>query len=198
MRNDLNRMRFGFFQGGRGKAALGAGALVLALLAAAGAYQAVTYDAQAAEEQRWGGPGRRGPGLGLAGRGRPGALLAPLRQLDLSDEQLEQVREAVGESRETGRETARAIRAARRALAEATIAEALDEERVRSLAADIGRLEGDAAVERARLYAAVWGMLTPEQQARAAEIREEREERREQRRESLRERLEERLRDLAR
>lgn len=187
-------------KGRRAGAALGAGALVLTVLVGAGVYQTETYDAHAAEGQRWGGPGRRGPGIGLgrARGGRPGTLLPPLRQLDLSDEQLDQVRAAVGESREAGRETARAMRDARRALAEATTAEVPDEGRIRTLAADVGRLEGDAAVGRARLYAAVWGMLTPEQQSRAAEIRTERQERREERRERLRERLEERLQELGR
>lgn len=184
----------------RAKAALGAAAVVYALLVVAGAYQTMTYDVHAAEGQRWGGPDRRGPGVGIGrGRGgRPGALLPPLRQLDLSDEQLDQVREVVGESRDAGRETARAMRAARRALGEATAAEELDEDRIRALAAELGRLEGDAAVGRARLYAAVWRMLTPDQQARAGEIRAERQERREERRGRLRERLEERLEDLGR
>ena len=188
------------WQGRRTKAAIRGAAVMYAVLALVGAYQTVTYDAHAAEGQRWGGPGRGGPGVGIGrGRGgRPGALLPPLRQLDLSDEQLDQVREAVGESREAGRETARAMRAARRALGEATAAEELDEDRIRTLAAELGRLEGDAAVGRARLYAAVWQMLTPDQQARAAEIRSERQERREERRGRLRERLEERLQDLGR
>ncbi len=188
------------WQGRRVKAALGAAAVVYALLVAAGAYQTMTYDAHAAEGQRWSGPGRRGPGIGLGrGRGgRPGTLLPPLRQLDLSDEQLEQVRAAVGESREAGRETARALRAARRELAEATTAEEPDEDRIRTLAAELGRLEGDAAVGRARLYAAAWQVLTPDQQARAAELRAERQERQAERRERLRERLEERLQDLER
>ena len=186
------------WQGRRGKAALGA-AVVCALLVTAGAYQAFTVDAHAAEGQRWGGPGRPGPGLGHAGRGRRGVLLLPpLRQLDLSDEQLDQVRAAVRESRDAGRETARAMRAARAALAEATTAETPDEDRIRSLAADVGRLEGDAAVGRARMYAAVWRMLTPEQQSRAAEIRTERAERQAERRARMRERLEERLQDLDR
>ena len=189
MRIDLN--------GRRAKAALGA-ALVLSVLAAAGAYQAVQQVVHAAEGQRWGGPARRGAGPGRARGGRAMALLPPVRQLDLSDEQREQVRAAVGASRDAAREGARAMRATRRDLAEAVTAEVMDEDRIRSLATDLGRLEGDAAVERARLYAAVWGLLTPEQQARAAEIRTERRERREERRESVRERLEERLRDLDR
>ena len=186
------------WQGRRAKAALGAAAVVSALLVAAGAYQTMTYDVHAAEGQRWGGPGRRDPGIGRGRAGRPGALLPPLRQLELSDEQLEQVRAAVAEGREAGREAARAMRAARRELVEATAVEEPDEGRIRTLAAELGRLEGDTAVGRARLYAEVWRMLTPEQQARAVEIRSERQERRAARRERLRDRLEERLQDLER
>ena len=170
-------------QGRRGKAASGVAVLLILILASSAV----------GEAQRWGGPG--GPG-GRGGRGE--ARLLPLRQLDLSDEQREQVREAVGESREAGRDTARAMRDARRSLAEAVTAQPVDEDRIRSLAADLGRLQGDAAVGRANLHAALWRLLTSEQQARATEIRAAREERRAERRERLLERLQERLQDLAR
>jgi Spy/CpxP family protein refolding chaperone len=79
------------------------------------------------------------------------------------------------------------------------VAGAVDEDRLRTLGAELGRLAGDAAVRRAQVYAAVWQILTPEQQARAEEIRAAREERRnarrermEERRERMRERREER------
>lgn len=186
MRIDWNGLAA--LHGRRRKVAAGVAALLVVVLAAA----------DVGEAQRRGGPGGRGPGFGRARLGPPAALLPPLRQLDLSDEQSEEVRSAVAESREAGRETARALRDARRALAAATAGEEPDEDGIRSLAADIGRLEGDAAVERAQLYAAVWRMLTPEQQARATELRAERAERRTERRERLRERLEERLQDLGR
>ena len=126
-------------------------------------------------------------------------LLPPLRRLDLTDEQREQVRTAIGESREAARTNLRETRAAHEALAEATASATVDEDRIRALAAELGRLAGDAAVRRAQVYAAVWRILTPEQQARAEEISAEREERRnarrermEERRERMRERREER------
>lgn len=173
-------------QGRRGKAASGVAVLLILILASSAV----------GEAQRWGGSGGPGGRDGRGGRGE--ARLLPLRQLDLSDEQREQVREAVGESREAGRDTARAMRDARRSLAEAVTAQPVDEDRIRSLAADLGRLQGDAALGRANLHAALWGLLTPEQQARATEIRAARQERRADRRERLLERLQERVQDLAR
>ena len=182
MRIDFRRLSA--LQGRRGSVAAAVATLLVVLLVAA----------SVSEAQRRGGRGGRG-GLG---DGRPAATLLPLRQLELSDEQREQVRAAVADSREAGRDTARAIRDARRGIAEAVAAEAVDEERIRALAADLGRLQGDAAVGRANLRAALWRLLTPEQQARAAEIRTERAARQEDRRERRRNWLEERLRDLDR
>ena len=184
------------FTGRRAKAALGAAGLVLAILTAAGAYQAVLQEAHAAEGQRWGERDRRGARMGRERDGRAGALLPALRQLELSDEQREQVRAAIDASRATARESSRGVRAARRALAAAVTGAAADEDRIRTLAAELGAIEGEVAVERARLYAAAWQLLTPDQQERATEMRTEHEERREERRGRLRERLEERLQDL--
>ena len=96
----------------------------------------------------------------------------------------------IGENREAARTHARETRTAREALAEAVVAGAVDEDRLRTLGAELGRLAGDAAVRRAQVYAAVWQILTPEQQTRAEEIRAEREERRNARRERMEERRE--------
>ena len=177
------------------KVLVGGCGLALAVVALA-----AVHTVDAAEAQRRGGRGGRGASMGGPRGGGPvGALLPPLRRLDLSDEQREQVRTVIGESREAVRTHLRETRTAREALAEAVAAGTVDEERIRTLAAELGRLAGDAAVRRAQVYAAVWQILTPEQQARAEEIRAEREERRsarrermEERRERMRERREER------
>ena len=138
-----------------------------------------THAVHAAEAQRGGGRGGHGAWMGgQRGSGPGGLLLLPLRQLDLSDEQRDQVRTLIGEIREAARTNAREMRVAREAVAEAVTASAVDEERIRTLAAELGRLAGDAAVQRAQVYAAGWQILTPEQQARADEIRAAREERR--------------------
>ena len=158
--------------GTRTKVLVGGVGLALATVAVM-----ATHAVHAAEAQRWGGHGAwmGGP----RGGGSVGLLLVPLRQLDLSDEQRDQVRTLIGESREAARTTAREMRVAREAVAEAVTASAVDEERIRTLAAALGRLAGDAAVQRAQVYAAGWQILTPEQQARADEIRAAWEERRE-------------------
>ncbi len=157
----------------------------LALVAVAGLAAAAAH---AAEEQRRGG---RGAWMGgPRGGGPAGALLPPLRRLDLSDEQREQVRAVVAESREAARTGFQELVAAREALAEAVAAATVDEDRIRTLAADLGRIEGDVAVRRAHVRAAVWRILTPEQQQRAEEIRARQEERREARRERMQERRE--------
>ena len=178
MRIDLSGTRKKVLAGGVG------------LVVAAAALTAV-HAAHAAEAQRGGGRGGRGAWMGGPRGGGPvGALLPPLRRLDLSDEQREQVRAAIGEGREAARTNFREMRAAREALAEAVASATVDEERIRSLAAELGRLTGDAAVRRAQVHAAVWRILTPEQQARAEEIEAEREERRSARRERMQERRE--------
>ena len=82
------------------------------------------------------------------------------------------------------------MRAARAALAEAVTADGVDEAEIRSRAARVGTLEGDAAVRRARLYAAVRNVLTPEQRERADEMQAESRERLEARRERMQERRE--------
>ena len=154
--------------GTRTKVLVGGVGLVLAAVAVV-----ATHAVHAAEAQRGGG---RGAAMGGPRGGGPvGALLLPLRRLDLSDEQRDRVRTAIGESREAARTNIGETRAAREALAEATASATVDEDRIRSLAAELGRLAGDAAVRRAQVYAAVWQILTPEQQALAEEIRAERE-----------------------
>lgn len=181
-------MRIDFSSTTRGKVLAGGVGLALVLAAAVAAHAAF-----AAETQRQGGRGGRGAWLGgPRGGGPAGAFLPPLLRLDLGDEQREQVRTVIGENREAARTAFRELRAAREALAAAVSSAAADEDRIRTLTAEIGRLAGDAALRRAQVYAAVWEILTPEQQARAGEIEAERRERRSARRERMRERWEDR------
>ena len=171
------------FSSTRGKVLAGGVGLVLAMAAAVTAHAAFAAETQGGRGAWLGGPRGGGPA---------GAFLPPLRRLDLDDEQREQVRSVIGENREAARTAFRELRAAREALAAAAASAAADEDRIRTLAAEVGRLEGDAAIRRARVYAAVWEILTPEQQARAGEIAAERSERRNARRERMRERREDR------
>jgi protein CpxP len=115
-----------------------------------------------------GGPGGRGR-MGGPGRGGPLAGL-PLRQLNLSDAQREQVR-AITESHQAEMKAVgdRAM-TARQALHAATTSPSFDEGAVRARAAELAAVEADFAVFRARLFADVFQILTPEQQAKVKEL----------------------------
>jgi Spy/CpxP family protein refolding chaperone len=140
-----------------------------------------------------GGPGRFGSGgPGGFGRGGFGGPLATLRQLDLSDEQRARIREVMASHRDELRAVGEKLRAARRAQHEAGTAAQFDEQAVRAKAADVAAVAADAAVLRARVHSEVFAVLTPEQQAKAAELKAQRQARREQRRERVRERVKER------
>jgi Spy/CpxP family protein refolding chaperone len=67
-----------------------------------------------------------------------------------------------------------------------------DEQAVRTRAAELATLTADAAVLRAKVHSEVFAVLTPEQQAKAAELKAQRQARREQRRERVRERMKDR------
>lgn len=114
-----------------------------------------------------------------------------LRELDLSETQREQVRAAFEELRTTG--TMERLMEARKTLQEA-VESGADEGTLRQLADDLGQVEGDAAVERARIHSRVQEILTPEQQAELEELKAEREERMEERRQRFEERRERRRR----
>jgi Spy/CpxP family protein refolding chaperone len=151
--------------------------------------------APAAQHERRGpgGPGRFGfGGPGGFGRGGFGGPLATLRQLDLSDEQRARIREVMASHRDELRAVGEKLRAARRAQHEAGTAAQFDEQAVRAKAADVAAVAADAAVLRARVHSEVFAVLTPEQQAKAAELQAQRQARREQRRERVRERVKER------
>lgn len=122
-----------------------------------------------------GGPGgvmRRGPG-------GPGAGL-PLRGLDLTDTQREQVRVAIDAHKTEFEALATRMRAARKTLNEAVTADTFNEATVRQKAIDVAAAEADGAVLRAKAHSEVWALLTPEQQQKARDLRASREARRDQ------------------
>ena len=164
---------------------------LVALTAMAVSGHAVT----AAEAQRRGEPGGPG-GFGRAMRGPCGGPhgMTALRQLDLSDLQRQQTQVVREQNADAVRTTGEQIRAARQALQDAVTSDVVDEGTIRSRAADLATLEGDAAVQRAYLHAQVWQLLTPEQQARATEIEAEMKAQREDRRLWMDQRREDRRR----
>ena len=119
-----------------------------------------------------GGPGMRGgPGgpFGMAG--------FPLRGLDLTDAQREQVKAIMESHRDEQKAIGDRMQAARKALHEAIAADTFDETAVRAKAAEIGAVEADAAVLQARIKSEIFAILTPEQVKKAKDLRSQMENR---------------------
>jgi protein CpxP len=117
-----------------------------------------------------GGPGMMG-GRGMLGGGRGlAALRMGLAQLNLTEPQKEQVKAILQGHREKAQAFAAQGRDAGRALHEA-IADGADEATIRAKAADVAKVQADLAVFGAQLRKEVLGVLTPEQQAKAKELR---------------------------
>jgi protein CpxP len=140
----------------------------------------------AAREQ---GPFGPGAGIGRRGPGGPGMRgLFPLRGLDLTDAQRDQVRAVMQSHRAEFEAQAQKLGPARRALNDAVTAETLDEAAIRQRAAEVAAIEAEGAVLRARVHGEIWALLTPEQQQKARELKARADQRREQRRERFRQR----------
>jgi periplasmic protein CpxP/Spy len=126
-----------------------------------------------------------GPG---AMRGMDGIGL-PLRQLNLSDQQREQVRTLMQSHRQEFQAIGERMRVAGRALEEAVNAPTVDEGAIRAASGSLAEVQADGAVLRARVRAEVLTVLTPEQRQRAEELRarvqQKREQRLEQRRQNM-------------
>jgi len=123
-----------------------------------------------AAQGRHGGPdGFGGPGRGRGGPGGPLAGL-PLRELNLTDAQREQVRQIVDSRQQETRAIGERAMAAHEALRAATTSPSFDEGLVRAKAAEVAAVDADMAVARARIFADVFQILTPEQQANAKEL----------------------------
>jgi Spy/CpxP family protein refolding chaperone len=100
--------------------------------------------------------------------------LRMLRELDLSDDQRRQVRALFEEVEGTG--VPERLREAREALHDA-IESGADEVSLRQLASQLGAVEGDAAVERARVHGRIQEVLTAEQRKELEQLKEQAEER---------------------
>lgn len=139
-------------------------------------------------------PGRGGPGGGhrFRGPGGPGGgaiggLLAvhpdlPLRALNLTDAQREQVRAILESHRAEAQSLRQRAGAAHQALQAATSAATVDEGAITQQSQAFSGLIAEAAVLRARVRSEVLAVLTPEQQAEAAKVAADRQARMEQRR----------------
>ena len=131
--------------------------------------------------------GRRG-GRGF-GHGGPGRGGFPLAQLDLSDAQREQVKAVMERHREDMQTLGTRLREAHDAQRAAVEAVPVNEGLIRTTSQSIAAAQTDMALLQARIHNDVWNVLTPEQQAKAKELKaqrqaraKERAERRQQRR----------------
>jgi protein CpxP len=131
------------------------------------------------------GPG--GPGFG-PGPGGPGDIGLPLRELELTDAQREQVRTVMQSHQAAFKEIGDRMRTARQALDAVVTADALDEAAIRAKSADVAAVEADGAVLRARVHQEVFSLLTAEQQAKAKELKAQRQQKMKQRADRIRER----------
>jgi len=123
------------------------------------------------------GRGMMGPG-GPGMRGGPGGMFGlPLRELELTDAQREQVKAIMESHRDEQRAAGDKMMAARKALHEAISAETFNETAIRAAAGEVGAAEADAAVLQAKIHGEVFAILTPEQVKKAKELRSEMENR---------------------
>ncbi len=131
----------------------------------------------------------RGDGsMGPMAMGAFGSLRV-LRELDLSEDQRQQVRALFEEVRAAG--VPERLREARESLHEA-IESGADESTLRQQATELGEVEGDAAVELARVRSRIQGILTPEQRKELEQLKAQAKERLEMHRRHREERREQR------
>ena len=123
-----------------------------------------------------GRPGGQGPGM-FAGRGGRGPMammmMHGLRQLNLTDDQKTQIKQIRESNKEGTQAIAKRMIAAREALGDVATADTVVEADIRAKAADVAAVEVDAALLRAKVHAQVFALLTPEQKAKAKELRAE-------------------------
>jgi len=112
-------------------------------------------------------------GHGPGGDGRGGGFQG-LQQLNLTDAQRDQVRDIMQRYRNEMQETGRRLRAAHEAQQQAVQTVPVNEGLIRSTTQALAAAETDMALLRARIHSEVWMLLTPDQQAKAKELQDQR------------------------
>jgi Spy/CpxP family protein refolding chaperone len=142
---------------------LGAGAALLAVGVAAGAFVH-------AQDQNTNRPPR--PFMGAGGPGRSGGFGGPMgllprlgRELNLTDTQKDQIKAIADTHKDEWKSLAERERAAHQALNALVMADAIDEASIRQKSADVAAVDADAAVMRAHAHAEVLQILTADQRA---------------------------------
>ncbi len=119
-------------------------------------------------------------------------MLRGMRQLNLTEEQRQQVRDTMQRHREELKTVGEQLRAARQALHAATDAEVVDQEAVRAATSQMAEAQAQGAILRAKIRQEVFALLTPEQQEKAKALRQQAEQQMELRRQRLQQRLSQR------
>jgi periplasmic protein CpxP/Spy len=125
------------------------------------------------------GPGPGGRGRGLDGLGRGMGL--PLRALNLTDAQQQQIRTLSQQNRQQNRAAFERLRTAMDAQRKAVATIPVNEALIRSTTEDLAEAQTEVAIQQARLQTEIFGLLTPEQQAEAKKRQTARETRQQQR-----------------
>lgn len=120
-----------------------------------------------------GGPG--GPGFGPGGHF--GGPFPALHALDLTDAQHEQVKAVLDQNKDEMRAIGEKLAAARKAQIDAIETVPSDEALIRATTNALATVEADAAVQRSKVYNAIYQILTPEQQEKLKTLKAEREKR---------------------
>ena len=129
------------------------------------------------------GFGRRGGGPGAPGRfGGPGIAL-PLRDLNLTDAQQQQVRDIRERHRDEAQQIGERLRTAMQAQRTAVAATPVNESLIRSTTQELAEVQADAAVARARARSEILSILTPDQRAQLSKLQADRQSRAQQFRE---------------
>lgn len=136
-------------------------ALITLLLLLLGLFGAAALPSQQFGDQPPGPPpdGPRGNGIMF------------LWALDLTDAQKSQIKAIMDSERSSTEAIAGQLRDARKTISDATLDGQFDEQRIRSLAAVEAQLQVEMTVARARRQAAVYKILTEEQQAKLKDLR---------------------------
>jgi len=131
-------------------------------------------------DQQDGRKGHRRMGRGFDGPGRGGGML-PLRALDLTDAQKEQIK-AIHEAEKAKVEPfVNQLKEAHKAMREATANGQFNESAIRAIAANQTQAQIELAVSHARVQSAIYQVLTAEQKAKLEKFQQDRKARMEQR-----------------
>jgi Spy/CpxP family protein refolding chaperone len=150
--------------------------LVIAGTLAAGLAAAAAAGVVNAHGRSGFGPGFDGPvgmGFGSPGfGGGPGHLHGLMRALDLSDEQRDKMFDIMHAQAPAARDKMEELRKGRDELHQATIAKRYDAKKVRELANAQAKVITDLIVMRTETFNKVYGLLTPEQQKKVADLKD--------------------------